>query len=141
MASGLVSDYGLSAWVRLEQTAGVGPEAARKLLAAFGLPDNIFSASFADLRSVVSERIALALTSPPSPETQALITRTLEWANQAGNRILTLADADYPPLLLDIADPPILLYAKGQVDLLSTTALAVVGSRNATAQGIANAGK
>ncbi|HSY27430.1 MAG TPA: DNA-processing protein DprA [Burkholderiaceae bacterium] len=137
----MAAENGLAAWVRLEQTAGVGPETARKLLAAFGLPENIFSAGFSALRSVVSERIALALTSPASPETQALIARTLEWANQPGNVVLTLADDDYPPLLLDIADPPILLYVKGRVELLRATSLAVVGSRNATTQGVANAGK
>jgi DNA processing protein len=137
----LAFDHGLAAWVRLEQTAGVGSETARKLLAAFGLPDNIFAANITALRGVVSERIALALTTAPSPETQALMARTEEWANLAGNRLLTLADVDYPPLLLEIPDPPILLYAKGHVALLSATSLAIVGSRNATAQGIANAGK
>jgi DNA processing protein len=137
----LPPDLGLAAWVRLEQTAGVGPETARKLLAAFGLPENIFAAGLTTLRDVVSERIAHALCTAPSPETQALIARTQEWASLAGNRILTLADADYPPLLLEISDPPILLYAKGRIELLSATSLAIVGSRNATAQGIANAGK
>lgn len=137
----MTSENGLASWVRLEQTAGVGPETARKLLAAFGLPENIFAAGFSALRSVVPERIAQALTTLPSAETQALIARTLEWANQSGNRILTLADDDYPRLLLDIPDPPILLYAKGRIELLGATSLAVVGSRNATSQGISNAGK
>lgn len=134
-------DNGLAAWVRLEQTTGVGPETARKLLGAFGLPENIFSASHAALRAVVSERVAQALLGTPSPEMQTLIARTLDWASHPGNRVLTLADSDYPPLLLEIADPPILLYAKGRIDLLTATSLAVVGSRNATAQGVANAGK
>lgn len=137
----MTPESGLASWVRLEQTAGVGPETARKLLAAFGLPENIFSAGFSALRSVVPERIAQALTTLPSAETQTLIARTLEWASQSGNRILTLADDDYPRLLLDIPDPPILLYAKGRIELLNATSLAVVGSRNATSQGIANAGK
>jgi DNA processing protein len=137
----LVVTEGLAEWVRLEQTAGVGPETARKLLSAFGLPESIFSASFSALQKVVSERVALALTTAPSAQTQALVERTLDWANQPGNFVLTLAESDYPRLLLDIPDPPTMLYAKGRISLLSMLSVAVVGSRNATGQGIANAEK
>lgn len=132
---------GLADWIRLEQTSGVGAETARKLLAAFGLPHNIFAAGFAALNKIVSERVARALLSPPSAQTIALIERTEEWAGAPGNRVLTLADADYPQALLDIPDPPVMLYAKGRLELLSGPALAVVGSRNATAQGVSNAEK
>ncbi len=128
-------------WLRLERTPGVGSGTARKLLAAFGLPQNIFAASHAALREVVSERVAEALLAPLTDETKALTDRTLDWAGQPGNRVLTLADADYPKALLDIADPPCILYVKGRIELLSSPALAVVGSRNATAQGISNAEK
>jgi DNA processing protein len=55
--------------------------------------------------------------------------------------VLTLGDERYPRALLDIPDPPLMLYVKGRVELLSSPALAVVGSRNATAQGVANAEK
>lgn len=134
-------DKGLANWLRLDQTSGVGPETARKLLSVFGLPENIFGSDFSALGKVVSERVAHALVTPPSDQTQALIDRTLEWAGDPDNHVLTLADAAYPRALLDIADPPIILYAKGRRDLLSSPALAVVGSRNATAQGISNAEK
>lgn len=132
---------GLAEWLRLEQTPGVGPETARKLLTAFGLPENIFSASFSALQKVVSERIARALLAAPSDATLALIDKTLEWEQQSSNAVLTLADANYPQALLEIPDPPFMLYVKGRLDLLAKTSLAVVGSRNATAQGIANAEK
>ena len=52
---------------------------------------------------------------------------------------MTLADSAYPRMLLEIEDPPLLLYAKGNPDLLNRPALAVVGSRNGTAQGLRNA--
>lgn len=129
----------LALWIRLEQTPGVGPETARKLLAAFGLPENIFSSSFSALEKVVSQRVAHALLAAPPDATLALIDKTLGWNAQAGNHVLTLADDAYPPALLEIPDPPLILYAKGRLALLSAPALAVVGSRNATAQGIANA--
>jgi len=132
---------GLAAWIRLEQTAGLGLEGARKLLAAFGLPENIFGAGYAALARVVPERVARALTAAPSEATLALIERSLEWAEQPGNHILTLADDGYPQTLLDIPDPPLMVYAKGRIELLARPSIAIVGSRNATAQGVANAEK
>nr|WP_092413912.1 DNA-processing protein DprA [Collimonas sp. OK307] len=129
----------LAAWLRLEQTAGVGAETARRLLVAFGLPANIFSSSFSALHKVVPERIAYALLAAPSDAVLALTARTLEWLQQPGNQLFTLADSAYPQALLDITDPPLMLYVKGRAELLARPAMAVVGSRNATAQGIANA--
>ncbi len=131
----------LSQWVRLQQVRGVGPETARKLLSQFGLPGNIFAASRPVLLALVSERIADALIGPLDDATRAQIEHTLQWAAQAGNRIITLADADYPAALLETADPPLLLYVKGRIELLSRPCLAVVGSRNASVQGAANAEK
>lgn len=129
----------LTGWLRLERTVGVGPDTARKLLSAFGLPDNIFAASLDALGAVVSGRVARALLAPPTTELQSLIERTAQWLGTPGNHLLTLADRDYPQRLLEIADPPILLYAKGRIELLARPAIAVVGSRNATSQGVANA--
>jgi len=129
----------LAAWLRLGQTPGVGPHTARKLLGAFGLPQNILAAGLPALSRVVPERIAQALRQPLADDAAALIERTLDWAGEAGNRVLTIADADYPASLLQIADPPLILYAKGRVELLARPALALVGSRNATTQGNLNA--
>jgi DNA processing protein len=129
----------LANWIRLEQTPGVGAETARKLLSTFGLPENIFAAGYGTLQKIVSTRIATALSAPVSDEVQAQIEKTLEWADMPGNTVLTLADADYPQALLDIPDPPTILYVKGRVELLSAPSLAVVGSRNATTQGIVDA--
>ncbi|MES2106192.1 MAG: DNA-processing protein DprA [Pseudomonadota bacterium] len=131
----------LADWIRLEQTPGVGQETARKLLSAFGLPAQIFTAGFPALRSVVPDRIALALSQPVTGQIQAQIASTLEWCGQTGNQALTLGDAAYPQSLLNIPDPPIILYVKGRAALLEASAMAVVGSRNATAQGVDNAEK
>ena len=61
------------------------------------------------------------------------------WLKDPQNRILTIADAEYPQLLLNTVDPPLILYVKGRLDLLNTRSLAIVGSRNASAQGLRNA--
>ena len=136
-----MTDYSdLADWIRLDSTPGVGPATARKLLAHFGLPAAIFAADFSSLRQVVPDSVAQALLSPPSPELSKLIERTLAWVQETGNGVLTIADEGYPQSLLTISDPPLLLYAKGRLDLLNDKpALAIVGSRNATQQGKLNA--
>jgi DNA processing protein len=126
-------------WLRLMQTPGVGVGTARKLLLAFGLPERIFNASFVDLRQCVDEKIAHALSQTIAIDIQRQIEITDLWLDQPNNHIVCLADAQYPKLLLEIPDPPILLYVKGQVELLGNPSIAIVGSRNATAQGISNA--
>jgi DNA processing protein len=126
-------------WLRLQQTAGLGPAMARRLLKRFGLPANIFEAGFEALSAVVPKPLAQALAAPPAPGGAAKIDATLEWLEQPGNAILTLAHAAYPFNLLEIPDPPLLLYLKGRPELLARPALAIVGSRNASAQGVANA--
>lgn len=129
----------LALWVRLQLTERVGGATARQLLSRFGLPEKVFAADVAELAQVVDAHCARALKAPPNAQTQQRIARTLDWLAQPGNDLVTLADPRYPRTLLDIADPPILLYVKGRVELLQATAVAVVGSRNATAQGILNA--
>lgn len=123
----------LAGWLRLTRTAGVGNETRRLLLKTFGLPEAIFSASRSALLGAVGERLAESLLA--SNVAAADIDAALAWAAQAGNRILSLADPDYPQALLTSDDPPLLLYARGRVELLARPMLAVVGSRNATAQG------
>jgi DNA processing protein len=136
-----MADYSdLADWIRLDSTPGVGPATARALLAHLGPPAAIFAADLPALRKVVSEVVARALLSPPSSSLRTLIDRTFTWLDEPGNAVLTLADADYPPSLLSISDPPLLLYAKGRIDLLkNSSTLAIVGSRNATRQGRVNA--
>lgn len=129
----------LAAWIRLSLTEGVGPQTARELLSRFGLPEDIIGAGFPALQKCVPEKMAYALSGAPSEAMQQQIERTLAWADIDGNHVLTLADDSYPKALLSIPDPPPLLYAKGRIALLSRPALAIVGSRNATVQGMQNA--
>ncbi|MBC3875934.1 DNA-protecting protein DprA [Undibacterium sp. LX15W] len=128
-------------WLRLSVTKGVGNEKARKLLGVFGLPAQIFQASLRQLLEHVPEKLACAILAPPDDSFYRQIELTAAWLDVPGNYLLSLADADYPQNLLTIPDPPILLYVKGRLDLLSAQTIAVVGSRNATAQGVANAEK
>jgi len=132
----------LTAWLRLLMTPGVGPLSARKLLAAFGSPQAVFDASPVTRRAVLSRDIS-ALSRPPEglAEQMAL---TWDWwrgdaAVTAQRHILTLADPRYPAALLEAADPPLVLFAEGELRLLGMPAVAIVGSRHATVQGEENA--
>jgi len=123
-------------WLRLAAVPGIGGQTQRQLLSAFGLPADIFAASGSALRGVIGAELATALHSHDS---STEVAAALAWAAEAGNHLLTLADAAYPQALLDTADPPILLYAKGRLDLLNRPNIALVGSRNASRQGEENA--
>ena len=115
---------------------GLGAAHQRSLLGAFGLPQHIFAASRGALAAVVGSEAAAAVLAPPPRER---IEQGLAWAAESGNHLLTLADEAYPRSLLDIADPPPLLYLKGRPELLQRPALALVGARSSTVQGDANA--
>ena len=139
----------LAGWLRLSLTPGVGDGAARRLLAAFGLPEAIFAQPEAALCEVVSNAQAAALKQLPSG-LQAQVDQTWQWLHPADDntggavtrRVVTLGDAAYPSSLLEMVDPPLMLYVLGApaFDLTQLGhSLAVVGSRNPTPQGASHA--
>jgi DNA processing protein len=129
----------LPAWLRLVRTQGVGRDSARRLLAACGSPEAVFEAKAATLRELVGPVAASALAQEPDGQAEQWAATQAWLAADTSHHIVTLGDAAYPSLLLETADPPLLLYAQGRLDLLGAPALAVVGSRNPSAQGIDNA--
>lgn len=158
----------LNGWLRLSLTRGIGNATARKLLSAFGLPEAIFRQPSAALLQIVSVSQATALRDEPV-ELAPLLETTWTWLNDdspgsARRQIVVLGDSDYPPSLLTMEDPPLMLYllgggsstinsasphegrahstTKSIAQLLSDRAslsLSMVGSRNPTPQGAANA--
>jgi len=147
----------LAAWLRLSLTPGLGNEGARKLLSTFGLPEAVFGASFAALKQVVSTKVAESVCQLPPQfaekwaQTQAWLngaesssstSSTAAGAHAAPRCIVTLGDSTYPVDLLQMEDPPLLLYIMGAGDvtkLLASHCIAIVGSRNPTPQGEENA--
>jgi DNA processing protein len=129
----------LDVWLRLLRTPGVGRGSARRLLAACGSAQGVFDAAPAALRELVDAPTAIALrTTPQRHEEQLAATRAWLGADTA-RHVIVLGDAAYPPQLLESPDPPLLLYAQGMLELLAAPSIAVVGSRNPTAQGADNA--
>jgi DNA processing protein len=132
----MTPDPGLAGWLQLSLTPGLGAAAIRALLRQFGLPQTVLQHKRSELASCAGVE---ALGALDSPRVAQAVERALRWAEAPAHHIVTLADECYPRLLLEIADPPPVLYASGNLELLQRAALAVVGSRNATAQGERNA--
>lgn len=141
----------LSAWLRLAHTPGLGRAAARKALAAFGSAQAVFDSSLTALAQVVGSKLAQVMLRP-APQQAALLEQTWSWLHAQGDDellrdVITMGDPHYPQRLLAIADPPLLLYVLGARQHLNqgpgdgwpARALAIVGSRRATPQGVQDA--
>lgn len=139
----------LGAWLRLTLSPGVGNNTARNLLARFGLPQSVFAQPESALRQCVTAAQAQSLSVVPE-NWAALMEVTWQWLGAAvlpdtGRIIVPLGDDRYPQSLLETEDPPLLLYVMGASHVLAGNpfptgrCLAIVGSRNPTAQGTENA--
>lgn len=129
-------DVSLKAWISLSLIRGLSGGSARLLLKHLGSPEAIFDSSAATLGKFVKPELAALLCSGVDKQQ---LQPTLDWLADENNHIVTLADSDYPRSLLNISDPPILMYVKGRLDLLNQPSIAVIGSRHATPQGLNNA--
>jgi DNA processing protein len=129
----------LVAWLRLIQLPGLGAVTLKQLWQALGSAEALVRASKAELLELgFSANLAssLAKAAPLSGE----LTESLErWLQQPQHRLLSLDDPQYPPQLMQLDDPPPLLYVVGDPQLLGYPQLALVGSRNASAQGLIDA--
>ena len=135
----------LAGWLRLALTPGVGNATARALLGTFGVPESIFGQSREALAAVLTPTQVGQLLTPPDT-LAALLATTQDWlaTDPHCRRILALDDPLYPAALLDIPDPPLMVYAIASPTFWDSgqwpaQALAVVGSRNPTPQGASNA--
>ena len=122
----------LKAWLRLSLSPGIGNVTARKLLACFGLPQAIFEQPTTALRQVATPLQTQALRAEP-PALSELLDTTWAWLDQSEaqgcrRQVLSLGDPGYPQALLDIDDPPLLLYLYGVAsfqDSMTTALMAV----------------
>ncbi len=137
----VTADSDFEAWFRLLETPRLGLTQARQLLAAFGSPDAVLRAPPSALRAVVSPALASAIGGPSPENFSERLLRCKHWQEQgaASRHFIALGDADYPQLLLQTADPPLLLFAEGPPHRLCAPSLGVVGSRHPTPQGETNA--
>lgn len=133
-----VSAQALAGCLRLQQVDGVGLLTAHRLLRRFGSYAALFAADYAALLECVRPAQASAVLAAPAAAQNALdalLEATLRWQEQPGHALLAYGAPGYPPLLAHLPAPPLLLYVQGRRELLTRTALAMVGSRNASQQG------
>ncbi len=123
-------------FLRLAFVRGVGSIAAHKLLSELGDISAVFGASTSTLSRIVGDAVARKIATAPDAETQIKIDEALAWLNaNADHHLLTWAHPGYPKALLESGDAPLVIYAKGRIELLSRRAIAMVGSRNCSQGG------
>jgi DNA processing protein len=124
-------------WLALRRVHGVGPRTCRLLLDKFGAPAKIFALSPGEISAAgISARIARAIAD--FNEFDA-VERELCELPRIGARLVRWTDADYPPNLRHIPDPPPYLFARGDAPLSETRCIAIVGARAASDAGRAMA--
>jgi DNA processing protein len=123
------------ALVALNLVEHVGPIRVRQLLEHFGDAPSILRASKSQLLQVrgVGEDTAEAIA---HWEQNTNLGAELKRITEYGCRVVTQADPEYPPLLREIYDPPIVLYVKGDLSTKDKNSVALVGSRMTTYYGI-----
>ncbi len=122
-------------WLALKLAPGLGTRLAARLIGVYGHPDAVFRASPSELESRgVPEAVARNLALGQAFEQAA---RELERVRHLGCQLVTYADPRYPETLRQTFDPPVLLYARGDVELLAAPSVAIVGARKPTPYGLA----
>ena len=125
--------FDLRAWCALLRAPGVGSKTYHTLLEAFGSPEAFFHAPTADIRKRLPNLSADKIAAWQAMLNDPAVNADLDWLQQGdGRHIIPLHHPAYPPLLRQIADAPPLLYVHGDARLLTSTQIAIVGSRNAT---------
>ncbi len=134
-----ISHEDLAAWLRLSTEPGIGPIQIRKILSLFESPRALYAASADALRARLPAALALQCSTPPNHTRSSLIDAAMTWVQQSDHHLLTPCHPLYPSLLREIPDHPGVLYARGDLGRLRHEAIAVVGARNATADGLDHA--
>jgi len=121
------------ATLRMSLTSGIGPAKIQALFSAFGSLDAALSASLADLKRVdgIGPKVAAKIQAASEIDTD----RELDHCRDFGIDILTRDDQRYPQLLTEIADPPGILFVRGEILPVDELCVAIVGTRHATHYG------
>jgi DNA processing protein len=120
-------------WLALTQVEGLGVRSAHKLVEHFGSPQSAYMASLTELEACgVPAQVAQAIFAQAGVKEAE---RVIEAAAKSGCRVLTYAHDEYPPLLKQLPDAPVVLYVRGDLGAMSRHAVAIVGTRRPTAYG------
>jgi DNA processing protein len=125
--------------IALREKAKIGPKAFQQLLMTFGSPENVYKATKDELLSLPRMTSKKVEEIFDSQDFLAEIREQILYLEELGVGILTLLDDDYPQNLKEIDDPPPLLYFKGEFPIKNDLFVTVVGTHQATAEGIEKA--
>ena len=124
-------------WLALKMVPGLGTRRAAQLIQKFKSPEAVFQAATAELEAAgMLGGLARSISSGCSFEDGAVQQQRML---DAGAALIPLTDARYPRTLRDIFDPPLVLFARGRLELLARAAIGVVGTRRPTPYGLAAA--
>lgn len=124
-------------WLLLALTPQIGPVTALKLIQHFGGIAEVLNQSHNTLAQIINPTIAKLISEKASRHTAE---QAISWANAGPNRHLISLDCElYPRELAEMRDPPLVLYAHGNIELLKNNKFAIVGTRNPSQQGMENA--
>ncbi len=129
----------MESWIRLANEPGVGPVMARTILDQFNDAHAFYLATPDALRARLPAQVAQRALRPCAPELANIIDQTLCWAAKPGHHLVTFSDPAYPPRLRQMTDAPVMLFAQGDLTILLREAIAIVGARRATPDGLDNA--
>ena len=120
-------------WVALSLTPGLGPTRSRKLVERFGNPEAVFRASLTELEGAGIK--AVSAQSVATGKSAELAREEIARAAAAGATLLSVEDDLYPRRLKEIYDPPLILYVRGNPEVLIQPGIAMVGTRHPTPYG------
>ena len=120
-------------WLALTLTPGIAARLSARLLREYGSPEGVFRASLTGIEAC----------NVPAPAAQAIFKKQMFWRaekevdalRKIGGKLVNWKDPEYPQALLQIYDPPVMLYVRGDAEILSSPSLGIVGTRRPTVYG------
>jgi DNA processing protein len=120
-------------WLALTLTPGIAARLSARLLREYGSPEGVFRASLTGIESC----------NVPAPVAQAIFKKQMFWRaekevaalRKVGGKLVNWKDPEYPQSLLQIYDPPVMLYVRGDAEILNSPSLGIVGTRRPTVYG------
>ena len=124
-------------WLALASVDGIGIKRLKQLIERFGSLENVFEASISQIACLPKFNPLLASKILQAGKKLNSFQRQMDWFKNRGIEILCLEDEQYPTLLKKISDAPLVLCKKGNLDKISPRAVAIVGTRTPTKDGLA----
>ena len=120
-------------WLALTLTPGIAARLSARLLREYGSPEAVFRAPLTGIEAC----------KVPAPAAQAIFKKQMFWRaekeldalRKVGGKLVSWKEPEYPQALLQIYDPPVMLYVRGDTQVLNSPSLSIVGTRRPTVYG------